>query len=83
MLKIVYYITGYYAIGPIVTYVAIGRPLSGFDEPNIVEIVTSDLRRIRNRIINIRRLLNLIRLIEPITKAIGWHEVPEFEPIIK
>ncbi|RUS15861.1 hypothetical protein BC937DRAFT_91879 [Endogone sp. FLAS-F59071] len=77
------YVLGYYANGAKVTYVTITHPVTGSGKPNIVTLADSDLRRRRDRIINIKRIINISSLIEPITHAIGWREATEFLPIMR
>jgi hypothetical protein len=52
-------LTGYYAIGPDLTLVAIKPPLPGQTSPVVQDIVYADLRCRKDRILNIRRLINL------------------------
>ena len=51
-------LTAYHAIGPDVVLAAISPPLPGQD-PIVHDIVSADLRLRKNRILNIRRLINL------------------------
>ncbi|RHZ82138.1 hypothetical protein Glove_114g70 [Diversispora epigaea] len=74
------YVLGYYANGPDVTFVAICRPLRG-NNPDVVNIVKSNLNQRSDRIINLRRIINLSVLIKSLQKVIGWRETPEFQPI--
>ncbi|RHZ83623.1 hypothetical protein Glove_89g98 [Diversispora epigaea] len=76
------YVLGYYANGPDVTFVAICRPLANHF-PDVVNIVKSNLNQRRDRILNLRRIINLSILIKSLQDVIGWHESPEFQPIIR
>ncbi|CAG8665089.1 2607_t:CDS:2, partial [Ambispora leptoticha] len=71
------YVLGYYAIGPSVTYVALCRPRSGNYKPDIITIGTVDLSLRKERIRNLRILINLCSIIEPINDVIGWRETAE------
>ncbi|CAG8728218.1 19567_t:CDS:2, partial [Dentiscutata erythropus] len=74
------YILGYYANGPDITFVAICRPLSGYN-PDVLDIVKSNLNQRRDRILNLRRMINLSILIKSLQDVIGWRETPEFQRI--
>ncbi|CAI2192821.1 8817_t:CDS:2, partial [Funneliformis geosporum] len=74
---------GYYANGPDVTFVAICRPLPTNDSPEVAIIVNSNLNMRRNQIFNLRRMINLSILIKSLQDVIGWHETPEFRPIVR
>ncbi|CAI2185039.1 13028_t:CDS:2 [Funneliformis geosporum] len=74
------YVLGYYANGPEVTFVSICRPSSG-DNPDVINIVKSNLNLRKDRILNMRRMINLSILIKSLQDVIGWHETPEFRPI--
>ncbi|CAG8700430.1 14701_t:CDS:2, partial [Ambispora leptoticha] len=76
------YVLGYYANRSDVTFVAICRPLHGYN-PDVINIVKSNLNRRRGRILNLRRMINLSILIKSLQDVIGWHESPEFRPIIR
>ncbi|PKK69323.1 hypothetical protein RhiirC2_781156 [Rhizophagus irregularis] len=75
------YILGYYANGPTVEFVAICSPQPGSTEPNIFNIAKSDLQTKAQRILHLRRLINLSLIIESIHNAIGLHDFPEFYPV--
>ncbi|CAG8682540.1 20694_t:CDS:2 [Rhizophagus irregularis] len=75
------YILGYYANGPTVEFVAICSPQPGSTEPNIFNIAKSDLQTKAQRILHLRRMINLSLIIESIHNAIGLHDFPEFYPV--
>jgi len=74
-------ILGYYAIGTILTYAAICRPRPRRNKPDVVTILTLDLRERRQRVKNLLVLINLCPIIEQVQKVIGYRELPEFIPI--
>ncbi|CAG8645113.1 8587_t:CDS:2, partial [Paraglomus brasilianum] len=75
------YVIGYYAIGTILTYAAICRPRPRRNKPDVVTILTLDLRERRQRVKNLLVLINLCPIIEQVQKVIGYRELPEFIPI--
>ena len=76
-------IAGYYANGPLITIVAICRPLDGHDVPNVINIVSSNLSLRRERIFHLRRIINLSIIIEMVQEVIGFCETAEFTPIVR
>ncbi|GBC04663.1 hypothetical protein RclHR1_00580028 [Rhizophagus clarus] len=83
ILNVIFAITGYYAYGPDVTLAAICRPLEGDDKPHIINIASSNLRLRWERVRHLRRIINLIKIIESIQSVIGVRGDPEFIPIIR
>ncbi|KAG9294512.1 hypothetical protein G9A89_008622 [Geosiphon pyriformis] len=75
------YVLGYYAIGPSLTYVALCRPRLGSYKPDIIPIGTVDLSLRKERIRNLRILINLCTIIELVQDVIVWRETTEFVPI--
>ncbi|CAI2164368.1 11782_t:CDS:2, partial [Funneliformis geosporum] len=76
-------VAGYYANGPLVTFVAICRPPESHDMPNIINIVNSNLALRWERIFHLRRIINLSIIIELVQEVIGFHETAEFIPIVR
>jgi hypothetical protein len=74
-------VSGYYARGATVTYVAIPRPKTVGAPLDIVDLATSDLRYKLGRIKNIIRIMNLCLVIEVIARIIGERNSPEFRPL--
>ncbi|CAI2187070.1 5696_t:CDS:2, partial [Funneliformis geosporum] len=60
-----------------VTFVAICQPSSDSNKPQIINIVSSNLRYRKERIINLRRMFNLALLLDPFKEIIGWRDTPE------
>jgi hypothetical protein len=81
MLKLFSLTLGYYARGTQVTLVAICRPQPASPNPQIVDIVTTNLNTKANRIKHVIRIINLCSLIKPLAEAVGPREVVEFRPI--
>ena len=68
--------TAYYATGPNLTLLSIEPPPQGKNLPVLRDIVHADLRRRKDRILNIRRLINLSGLIRTVSGSpalSGWH----------
>lgn len=76
-------VAGYYANGPLVTFVAICRPPEDHDVPNVINIANSNLALRRERILHFRRMINLSIIIEQIQDVIGFRETVEFIPIVR
>ena len=72
--------TGYYCSGPRLTLVAISRPGIEGGNPVIIDLASADLRLRRDRIANIRRLINLTTLFKPLADLVQA-KVVEFQPI--
>jgi hypothetical protein len=64
-----------------VTLVAICRPIAPSETPQIVDIITVELRSKANRFKNAVRVINLCTLIVPLANTIGTRHVAEFVPI--
>ncbi|CAI2164427.1 13524_t:CDS:2 [Funneliformis geosporum] len=77
------YVMGYYAEGTNVTFVAICRPSSDSNKPQVINIASSNLRYRNERIINLRRMFNLALLLDSLKEIIGWRGAPELLPIEK
>ena len=63
------------------TLVAICRPSPLSQKPQIVDLVTVDLKEKADRIKNAIRIINLCSLIEPLSTIIDYGPVAEFVPI--
>lgn len=83
MLSVIFAVAGYYANGSLVTFVAICRPLEGYDVPNVINIVNSNLALRKERVFHLRRIINLSIIIELLQEFIGFRETAEFIPIIR
>ncbi|GBC04666.1 hypothetical protein RclHR1_00580031 [Rhizophagus clarus] len=77
------YVLGYYANGPVVTLAAICRPLENDDAPRVIDITSSNLRFRRERVLHLRRIINLSKIIECLQEVIGVCGDPEFVPIMR
>ena len=71
---------GYYCSGPQLTLVAISRPVRERGRPIIIDLAKADLRLRRDRIANIRHLINLTTLFKPLADLVQA-KVAEFQPI--
>jgi hypothetical protein len=72
---------GYHAAGPALTLAAICAPLTLSQEPLIQDLASANLRLKRDRIVNLRRLINLCKYIHPLVRLIGYRDAPEFDVI--
>lgn len=71
---------GYYSAGPDLTLVAVSPPLQRGGRPVVHDLAHANLRLRRDRIKNIRRLINLAGLFQTLADLVRAPE-PEFEPI--
>ena len=69
---------GYYAVGSRVTLTAICAPLTSQGRPYVQDLASADLRFTRDRILQIRRLINLSPYIRPLVDLIGFRDSPDF-----
>ena len=78
-------LTGYYASGPDVVLAAISPP-SPNEYPTVHDIVSADLGLRRDRILNIRRLINLSGVLQTLSDVIEpsdaeFTALPRFLPV--
>ncbi|KAF8586012.1 hypothetical protein K439DRAFT_1632090 [Ramaria rubella] len=74
------YMLGYYCRGLELTLVAICPPSEGRGKPIILDLASANLRIRRDRIINIRRLINLSTLLKPLSDLVQSAS-GEFQPM--
>ncbi|KAF8572904.1 hypothetical protein K439DRAFT_1643341 [Ramaria rubella] len=74
------YMLGYYCRGLELTLVAICPPSEGRGKPIILDLASANLRIRRDRIINIRRLINLTTLLKPLSDIVQSAS-GEFQPM--
>ncbi|KAJ3334060.1 hypothetical protein HDU93_008222 [Gonapodya sp. JEL0774] len=75
------YVFGYYAIGPMVNYVALLSPSAPGTQPAVLDLLNFNLSYRSHRICNIVFLMNLRRFIDPVRRMVRWSDVPEFTPL--
>ena len=84
ILNLIFAIAGYYATGSLLSYVAICQPPEERNVPYVVNIASClDLDLKRDRVRNLRRIINLSKLIETIQEVIGIRETAELIPVIR
>lgn len=77
------YVLGYYTHGPLVSFVAICRPVEGYAIPDVVDIVTSNLKFRKERVLHLLRVINLGCIINALRQVIGSVGMPEFQSIVR
>jgi len=77
------YVFGYYSTGCDLTLVAICAPRNLGRIPYVRDLATVNLRFRRARIINLRRMINLSRCLQPLVQIIEYHSTPEFVVMLR